>query len=730
MTVEGKRIAFLGNLSHKKGIQLGIEGFRAIHEFDSEYTLHIGGAIQDPRYGAYLDHAILDLKLQDSIHYAGQITDVVNWLQDKDYIYVSSPLEGCPVGLLEALSVGLCPLIHSFVGASGLYPQKYIWRTIPELVEMVKEGRGDPQEYRDFVKNNYSLDRQLKSINRVVASVAKNVKKTAVKAKNSTVSCVIAVKNGEKTIERTLESLHAQTYSLEKIILVNDDSTDNTLKVAREVEESYGKVTEIVSLCPSKWVFSARNEGFKKVQTDYFFFLDADDYVPENYVKEMVRVLDNNPTIAVTYCDMIHFNELGEEKFSVPDFDPSVLMERNFVAYSSLQRTKNFTGYSEILNDSRNHLTEWAYWLNMVKNSQTFRKCTHTQFYYYRAATPPSADQKTTSDDQMSTNYERPRLDMHIEMAMGLVENLSDINIKGEQKRILLVCQGKDYVDRSRMGFEIMTFCKPLEEFGDVFTFQYDVMMKHFGRKGMLDKLEDILNVIDPTVIFHPTYKDDIPAETWKELSKIFKTVAWNSDDNRRYDSFTKEYCKNFTNVVTTYPEIYNRMAHPGRMISQWAANTSYFYPREKSIDISFCGQKYANREEMLTGLDVNCYGGGWDNGFVDFKEMAEVLGKSKISINFSSGADGEPQMKLRPFEICASGALCLCEYTPALSNYYVVNEEIKVFNNKEELDKLVKYYLAHEDEAEEIAKAGYERTIAKHIWKKRFEEIFNVIYV
>jgi glycosyltransferase involved in cell wall biosynthesis len=730
MTVEGKRIAFLGNLSHKKGIQLMIEGFNAIYEADSSKTLHIGGAIQDTRYGAYLDHAILSLKLQDSIHYAGHVDNVMEWLQDKDYIYVSSPLEGCPVGVIEAMSVGLRPLIHSFVGAPDLYPSAYIWRTIAELVRMTKEGRGDPQEYRNFVINNYSLDRQLKSIGRVVASVAKNVKKTAVKAKNSTVTCVIAVKNGEKTIARTLESLHAQTYPLAKIILVNDDSTDKTLKVAREADEKSDIITQVVSLEPSKWVFSARNEGFKFVNTDYFFFLDADDYVPENYVKEMVKVLDNNPTVAVTYCDMMHFSELGKEKFEVPDFDASILMERNYIAYSSMQRTKGFTGYSEFFNDARNHLTEWQYWLNMIKNGQSFRKCTHTFFYYYRAAMTPSANQKDTSDGQMSTNYERPRLDMHIEMAMSLVKDLSDINIKGEQKRILLVCQGKDYVDRSKVGFELMTWCKPLEEFGDVFTFQYDVVMQHYGRKGMLDKLEDVLNVVDPSVIFHPTYKEDIPAETWKALSTIFKTVAWNSDDDRRYDEFTKEYCKNFINSVTTYPEIYNKMDHPGRLLSQWAANTSYFYPREKTIDVSFCGQKYGNREEMLAGLDVDSYGGGWDNGFIDFKEMAEVLGKSKISINFSGGADNNPQMKLRPFEICASGALCLCEYTPALSNYYVVDEEIKVFNTKEELDKLVTYYLEHEDEAEEIAKAGYDRTIAKHTWKQRFEEIFNVIYV
>ena len=47
---------------------------------------------------------------------------------------------------------------------------------------------------------------------------------------------------------------------------------------------------------------------------------------------------------------------------------------------------------------------------------------------------------------------------------------------------------------------------------------------------------------------------------------------------------------------------------------------------------------------------------------------MVSVLGKSKISINFSGGADGKLQVKLRPFEICASNTLCLCERVDKLN--------------------------------------------------------------
>jgi spore maturation protein CgeB len=177
-------------------------------------------------------------------------------------------------------------------------------------------------------------------------------------------------------------------------------------------------------------------------------------------------------------------------------------------------------------------------------------------------------------------------------------------------------------------------------------------------------------------------------------------------------------------------------MTHQGRLLSSWACNTKQFYPTDskKTIDVSFVGQKYGDREEMLSGLNVSCYGFGWPNGFIDFKEMAQVLRNSKISINLCRGADTKKQLKLRPFEICGSKTLCLCEYVEGIEQFFGVEDilddrkEIVVFKDKDELKGLIDYYLAHDAEREAIAQAGYERVIKEHKWEDRFEEIFSKI--
>jgi glycosyltransferase involved in cell wall biosynthesis len=722
--VKGKRIAFLGNVSHKKGIELLIHSFEAVHSFDPEFTLHIAGKIQDPRYAVYFDHIIPELGLVDSIHYYDEIEHVLvkEWLESKDFILITSPLEGCPVGALEALSCGLTPLFYSFVGAKELYPPDFVWKTFDGLLDLVEAGPKDPEICKKFVRENYSQEKQFQKLDEIVENLLETVEKTQEIGENSTVTCVIAVKNGEKTVARALQSLHAQTYPLTEIILVDDASTDDTVKV---VMANIGSETEMVFCEKSTWVFSARNLGFERVETDYFFFLDADDWVDPTYVEKMVQILDKNRMIDVVYPDMIYFTKGGDEQvFKQPEFQAQNLAQHNFVAYCSMQRTvvfKQLGGFSEYLNDTRNHLTEWELWLRYAKLGKGFVRLPEPLFHYFHDATV----------EQMSADYERSKDDMSLELALKLADNPTEIQMTGIGKRIVLVVQGKDYCDRSKVGFELMQVYKPLEEFGQVFVFQYDIETKYYGRSEMQERLKTFIDLVSPDYVFHFSYKSDILPRTWIEITEKYCTIVHNSDDDRRYDEFTKDYGKAFRHSITTYPLIYERMEHPGRILSQWGANPFYFRPSsKKTIDVSFIGQKYGDREEMLSKLNVKTHGAGWPNGFVDFAEMARIIAQSRISINFAKGADGNKQIKLRPFEICACNTLCLCEYVEGIEEYFEIGTEILTFRTKEELNGMVMHYLAQPDAAKKIAKAGYDRTVKDHLWSNRLSKVFEEVGV
>ncbi|KHE91512.1 MAG: glycosyltransferase [Candidatus Scalindua rubra] len=172
-SVRGKDLAFFGSITYKKGPMLLLHAFRELVQKDNEYRLFMAGDFQEPRYRYYYSQMIQELGLEDNFIYDGKIKDVAGWLEDKQYIVCSSLLEGHPVGLTEAMARGLKPLIHNFVGARGIYPEKYIWNTIPEFVSMATEENYDPAEYRTFIETNYSLEKQTESIDTIITQMCK-----------------------------------------------------------------------------------------------------------------------------------------------------------------------------------------------------------------------------------------------------------------------------------------------------------------------------------------------------------------------------------------------------------------------------------------------------------------------------------------------------------------------------------------------------------------------------
>ena len=87
---------------------------------------------------------------------------------------------------------------------------------------------------------------------------------------------------------------------------------------------------------------------------------------------------------------------------------------------------------------------------------------------------------------------------------------------------------------------------------------------------------------------------------------------------------------------------------------------------------------------------------------------MTEVFATSKININISlrSILTGIP---LRVVDILGAGGFCLTNYQAELSEYFENGCELVWFDSPEDLIDKAEYYLAHNDEREQIAANGHE---------------------
>jgi spore maturation protein CgeB len=155
-----------------------------------------------------------------------------------------------------------------------------------------------------------------------------------------------------------------------------------------------------------------------------------------------------------------------------------------------------------------------------------------------------------------------------------------------------------------------------------------------------------------------------------------------------------------------------------------------------RDIDISFIGNKYGYRGEIIgalkaNGVAIEAFGKGWENGYVNAEQAANILSRSKMSLGI--GTIGHTRsmltLKLRDFDVPMSGALYITHRNKELHDLFVENKEVLFYSDINELVKKVKYYLDHEDEMMAIAENGRRRVLKDHSWEHRFESLFNNIF-
>ena len=112
------------------------------------------------------------------------------------------------------------------------------------------------------------------------------------------ISIVMPVFNAENYLKKSIESILCQTYPAWELILIDNGSEDHSLRICQE----YAKKEERILLLhqhQNKGVCAARNLGVEKATGDYITFLDADDWVAEDYLETLVK------TAKDTQADML-----------------------------------------------------------------------------------------------------------------------------------------------------------------------------------------------------------------------------------------------------------------------------------------------------------------------------------------------------------------------------------------------------------------------------------------
>jgi len=152
----------------------------------------------------------------------------------------------------------------------------------------------------------------------------------------STISIIVPAYNAEQTLLETIASVLQQTFSEFELIVINDGSTDQTLKLLSTVEDPRLKVFSY----PNGGLPVARNRGISHAAGEFIAFLDADDLWTPDKLELQLAALQKCPEAGVAYSWTCNMDEkgksfhAGESVFFEGNVYPQLLLI-NFIANGS-----------------------------------------------------------------------------------------------------------------------------------------------------------------------------------------------------------------------------------------------------------------------------------------------------------------------------------------------------------------------------------------------------------
>lgn len=132
-------------------------------------------------------------------------------------------------------------------------------------------------------------------------AVVENIKK---------VSVIIPNYNYANFIKERIDSILLQTYPIYELIILDDCSTDNSVKIIKNILKKHPEIKHklIVNNKNSHSVFSQWQKGFKEAEGDYIWIAEADDSADPRFLEEAMKGFED-PNVIISYCESKRINE-------------------------------------------------------------------------------------------------------------------------------------------------------------------------------------------------------------------------------------------------------------------------------------------------------------------------------------------------------------------------------------------------------------------------------------
>ncbi|RBP02777.1 glycosyltransferase family 2 protein [Rossellomorea aquimaris] len=196
------------------------------------------------------------------------------------------------------------------------------------------------------------------------------------------VSIITPVYNAEKFIEETIDSVLNQTYSNWEMILINDQSPDNSKDIILSMAKQDSRI-RLIDLDENSGAAIARNKGIDASNGQFIAFLDSDDlWHPQKLEKQIEFLLQNDYAFSFTSYELMEENGTKTGKtVNVPSkMEYEDLLRNTIIGCLTVILDKNKIGEIKMV-DIRTR-QDFVLWLNILKRGFTAYGLNEPLAYY------------------------------------------------------------------------------------------------------------------------------------------------------------------------------------------------------------------------------------------------------------------------------------------------------------------------------------------------------------
>ena len=225
---------------------------------------------------------------------------------------------------------------------------------------------------------------------------------------NQLVSIIIPNYNSEKTIKSTILSIKLQTYKNYECIIIDDNSTDNSINQINDLTKNEQKFTLIQSK-KNGGVTKARNLGLSLAKGKYITFIDSDDIWDKDFLKNNID-LRKNKSIPLSHSPYIRFKKKNSNNLIGTIVNPpKIVNKHNILMKNHLPLLAVFIDRDIVgpIKFRNTRPEDYDLWIDLIKFKNYYSLSTSRISSFYRISNDQRSKNKWEAFIRINRFYKR-----------------------------------------------------------------------------------------------------------------------------------------------------------------------------------------------------------------------------------------------------------------------------------------------------------------------------------